>query len=168
LRRIQLAERDFVPPVVTVQAALHPWVAYGILPLFAFANAGVAFGAADLAAEALQPLVYAVAAGLLLGKPIGILAASAVAIRLRWCELPRDVGWPGLTLIALLGGIGFTMSIFIANLAFDSVAALESAKLGILVASVGAALLGLAFGRLAFRARVMDPATVRQAVRGGD
>jgi NhaA family Na+:H+ antiporter len=139
-----------VPPVVTVEAALHPWVAYAILPLFALANAGVALGATASGAESFATVGYGVAVGLLLGKPVGILCASALAVRLGWCELPPHVGWRGLFLVGLLGGIGFTMSIFIANLAFDSVAALETAKRGILVASGASALLALAFGKLTF------------------
>jgi Na+:H+ antiporter, NhaA family len=150
-RQIQLAQRDLMPPVVSVESALHPWVAYGILPLFAFANAGVTLTATDLAAESLRPVAYGIALGLLVGKPTGILLASAITIRLGWCALPPDVGWRGLSLIALLGGIGFTMAIFIANLAFDSPDALAAAKVAVVLASCLSAMAALGFGRLAFR-----------------
>jgi NhaA family Na+:H+ antiporter len=168
LRHIQLAERDLIPPVVTVEAALHPWVAYAILPLFAFANAGITLGATDLVADQARSVAHGVAVGLLLGKPVGILCASAIALRLRWCALPADVGWRGLILVGVLGGIGFTMSIFIANLAFDSVDALETAKLGILLASAASAVLGLALGKSMFHATVKASGAARPAVNQGD
>ena len=144
-------QRAAVPPVVALEAALHPWVAYGIMPLFALANAGVALAGADLATVLAAPVTQGIAFGLLLGKPIGILLASAIVIRLGWCALPDDVGWRGLTLVALLAGIGFTMAIFIATLAFPEGAALASAKLAILMASGLAAALALAYGKLSFR-----------------
>jgi NhaA family Na+:H+ antiporter len=153
---------------VTVEAALHPWVAYAILPLFAFANAGITLGATDLVADQARSVAHGVAVGLLLGKPVGILCASAIALRLRWCALPADVGWRGLILVGVLGGIGFTMSIFIANLAFDSVDALETAKLGILLASAASAVLGLALGKSMFHATVKASGAARPAVNQGD
>lgn len=153
LRGIQRAERDFVPPVVGVETALHPWVAYCVLPLFAFANAGVTLSGMNLDADHLRSVAYGVVAGLVIGKPLGILCASALAIRMRWCVLPHEIGWRGLSVVALLGGIGFTMAVFIANLAFESTEALASAKLAILIASAVSALLALAFGRLVFGRR---------------
>lgn len=152
IRQISTAQRDLLPPVVTVQEALHPWVAYGIMPLFAFANAGVALTGTDLSDAASRLVALGVGLGLLIGKPLGILLASAIAIKLRWCELPQEVGWRGLSLVALLGGIGFTMSIFIANLGFDSAAMLATAKLAILLASFLAAILALILGKWRFAA----------------
>jgi NhaA family Na+:H+ antiporter len=153
LRGIHRAERDLVPPVVSVETALHPWVAYAILPLFALANAGVTFSGASFGADHLRSIAYGVLAGLLVGKPLGILGASAIAIRMRWCDLPGDIGWRGLTVVALLGGVGFTMAVFIANLAFDSSEQLASAKLAVLIASAASAVIALAFGKSAFRKR---------------
>lgn len=149
LRQIQLAQRDLIPPAIGVQTALHPWVAYGIMPLFAFANAGVTLGGTSLTGESAS-VIYGVALGLLLGKPLGIVLASALTVRLGLSTLPDDVGWKGLLLVGVLGGIGFTMSIFIASLAFDSEHTLAAAKLAILLASGAAAVIGLGFGRVMF------------------
>jgi len=135
-------------PVVRVEAMLHPWVAFGIMPLFALANAGVSLQGLDLSAAAPLAVGAGIVSGLVLGKPIGIVLASITAVRLGLCALPEAVRWSHLVLIGLLGGIGFTMSIFIANLAFDDPGLLAAAKFAVLVASVLAATLGLLLGRL--------------------
>src|SRR5690606_3850616 len=88
LRQLRVAQREVVPPVVRVQAALHPWVAYGVMPLFALANAGVSLDGIDLSASGPQWVMMGVAVALILGKPIGILAASWAVIRMGWCSLP--------------------------------------------------------------------------------
>ena len=149
LRDIQQAQRDVIPPVVEVQSALHPWIAYGLMPLFAFANAGVTLDAADAGMD-VTPMVVGIVLALLLGKFLGIFGASAIAVRLGWCKLSDDVGWRGLCLAAMLGAIGFTMSIFIATLAFGEGALLESAKLAVLIASLLAALLSFALGKMLY------------------
>jgi Na+:H+ antiporter, NhaA family len=135
-------------PVVRVEAMLHPWVAFGVMPLFALANAGVSLQGVDLSATAPLAVGAGIVSGLVLGKPIGIVLASIAAVRLQWCALPEGVRWTHMVLIGLLGGIGFTMSIFIANLAFDDPALLAAAKFAVLVASALAATLGLVLGRL--------------------
>jgi NhaA family Na+:H+ antiporter len=135
-------------PVVRVEAMLHPWVAFGVMPLFALANAGVSLQGLDLSAAAPLAVGAGIVSGLVLGKPIGIVLASIAAVRLQWCALPEAVRWTHMVLIGLLGGIGFTMSIFIANLAFDDPALLAAAKFAVLVASALAATLGLLLGRL--------------------
>ena len=150
---LQLAQRNLVPPVVSVEGALHGWVAYGIMPLFALANAGVSFAGQSVGGESSATLAWGIGLGLLLGKPLGILGASAVTIRLGWCTLPDDVGWRGLVLIAFLGAIGFTMSIFIAALAFADETLLASAKLAVLAASGAAAIVSIAVGKAMFRAQ---------------
>ena len=144
-----LAGREPAPPVQRVQASLHPWVTFGVMPLFALANAGVALGSAGGAqpgAPGAGLLMAAVALALVAGKPLGVLLACWLAVRLRLCALPAGMGWGGLLLTGLLAGIGFTMAIFIATLAFDSAALLAAAKRGVLLASGLAALLGLAWG----------------------
>jgi len=146
LKSLRLAQRELVPPVVRVQGALHPWVAYGIMPVFALANAGVSLAGIDLGTQAQQWVMIAVALALVLGKPLGIVGVSWLMVRLGWCSLPAGVNWSSITLIGLLAGIGFTMSIFIANLAFMEPATLGAAKLGVLSASVIAAAVGLAWG----------------------
>ncbi|HEY0767499.1 MAG TPA: Na+/H+ antiporter NhaA [Steroidobacteraceae bacterium] len=135
-------------PVVRVEAMLHPWVAFGIMPLFALANAGVSLQGVNLSAAAPLAVGAGIVAGLLLGKPIGIVLASIAAVRLGLCALPEGVRWGHTVLLGLLGGIGFTMSIFIANLAFDDPGLLAAAKFAVLVASTLAAALGLLLGRL--------------------
>lgn len=145
LRQLRIAQRELLPPVTRVQLALHPWVAYGVMPLFALANAGVSLGGADLASAG-QPILLGVLLALVLGKPLGVISVSWLAVRLRWCELPPGVSWGGVCLVGLLAGIGFTMSIFIAMLAFADANLLEAAKLGVLAASLLSAVLGLAWG----------------------
>ena len=151
LKRLRLAQRELVPPVVRMQGTLHPWVAFGIMPVFALANAGVNLSGVDLSAEAPQWVMIAVAVALVVGKPLGIVSVSWLMVRLGWCALPAEVSWRSITLVGLLAGIGFTMSIFIANLAFVDPGALGAAKLGVLSASVIAALLGLAWGAYSIR-----------------
>lgn len=139
-----------LPPVIRVQKALHPWVAYGVMPLFALANAGVTMNNTVFLNEQSVYLVFAVMAALVLGKPLGICAMSFLAVRLRWCQLPARVSWQGILLIGLLAGIGFTMSIFIAMLAFSEPSLLNAAKFGVLLSSVIAAILGLLWGKIVF------------------
>jgi NhaA family Na+:H+ antiporter len=138
-------------PLVRIETALHPWVAFGIMPLFALANAGVALAGLDLGAAAQLAVTTGIVAGLVLGKPLGIVAAAIGAVRGGFCALPEAVRSSHLVLLGLLGGIGFTMSIFIANLAFESESLLAAAKFAVLVASTLAAALGLTLGRLALR-----------------
>lgn len=146
LRLLKRAQRELIPPVSRVQNALHPWVAFGVMPLFALANAGVTLGGVNLDLESSQRVLLGVFLALVVGKPIGVIAASALVVRLGWCRLPPEVTWSGVCVVGLLAGIGFTMSIFIANLAFDSENLLNAAKLGVLLASVVAAVIGLSWG----------------------
>lgn len=146
MRQLQLGQRELLPPVVRVQAALHPWVAYGIMPLFALANAGVSLDGLDLSAGEPGWVMAGVALALVLGKPLGVVGASWLVLRLGWCGLPPGVTWGGILLVGLLAGIGFTMSIFIATLAFSQAELLGAAKLGILLGSLVSAVGGLAWG----------------------
>ncbi|MEJ7933241.1 Na+/H+ antiporter NhaA [Sphingobium sp. AN558] len=129
-------------PLVRLEHRLHPFVAYGIVPLFGFANAGVSlagFGLFDL----LDPLPLGIALGLLLGKQIGIFGSVWLLVRLGWADRPRDAGWRQIYGVALLCGIGFTMSLFIGGLAFgEGSHHADAAKIGILSGSVASALLG--------------------------
>jgi NhaA family Na+:H+ antiporter len=146
LQKLKSMQRELVPPVVRVQIALHPWVAFGIMPVFALANAGVVFDQAALQAITGSTVSLGVILGLVLGKPFGIALASVLAVRLGIAALPPGVNGKGLIVVGCLGGIGFTMSIFIAQLAFADVATLDTAKMAVLIASTIAALLGLALG----------------------
>ncbi len=141
------------PLLRRLEHSLHPWVAFGILPLFAFANAGVSLEGLS-PSDLLHPLSLGVAGGLLLGKPVGVLALSALAVRLKLAALPEGVNWRLLLGTALLCGIGFTMSLFIASLAFEEGGApfLGLDRLGILLGSLlsgtaGFLVLRLALGR---------------------
>jgi len=146
LRQLRLAQRELLPPAVRVQMALHPWVAYGVMPLFALANAGVDLGGVDLSAQDSRWIMIGIALALVVGKPVGIIGVSWLMVRFGGCRLPPNVSWGGICLIGLLAGIGFTMSIFIAMLAFLDEHLLGAAKLGVLLGSVVAAMLGLGWG----------------------
>ena len=95
-----------------------------------------------------QSVMLGVFVGLLIGKPIGIVLASWAAVRVGWCQLPNELSWRGVWLVGFLGGIGFTMSIFIATLAFQDADLLGAAKLGVLAASACAGIAGLLVGKL--------------------
>ncbi|ABA06103.1 sodium/proton antiporter, NhaA family [Nitrobacter winogradskyi Nb-255] len=150
-RQLRLANREMLPPVVRVQTALHPWVAYGVMPLFALANAGVSVGGVNLFAGEAHLAMLGVGLALVVGKPLGVVGATWFMVRMGWCRLPPGVSWGGILLIGLLAGIGFTMSIFIAILAFADENLLAAAKLGVLLGSSVAALLGLGWGALYVR-----------------
>jgi NhaA family Na+:H+ antiporter len=124
-----------------MEHALNRPVAFVIMPLFAFANAGVRLSG-DVFASLSWRVVLGVALGLVLGKVLGIFAASWLAVRSRRAELPASVDWRRIFGVSWLGGIGFTMSLFIASLAFGPGALLDSAKVGILGASVVAGGMG--------------------------
>lgn len=145
LKEILQAQREILSPVQRIQASLHPWVAFGIMPLFALANAGVSFSGADLENAISQHVFIAVILALVVGKPIGVIFTSYLLVKLKWCDLPSGVSWSGVVLVGLLAGIGFTMSIFIATLAFHDPALLAASKLSVLCASGAAALLGLSW-----------------------
>jgi NhaA family Na+:H+ antiporter len=147
VRRLRDAEREMLPPVVRVQLSLHPWVAYGIMPLFAFANAGVRLNGVDFAESGVMTVSLAVACALILGKPLGILGFTWLVTIARLGALAPGVTWRGVLLIGCLGGIGFTMSLFIASLAFNETSLLAAAKLAVLVGSAAAGVVGLVLGR---------------------
>jgi len=134
-------------PVARVEAMLHPYVAFGIMPLFAFANAGVRLEGVEFSAGP-REVSTGIVLGLVLGKPTGIVLAALAAVRFKVAELPPSLRWSHLMLLGVLAGIGFTMSIFIANLAFDDPALLAAAKFAVLAGSAIAATLAVTLGRL--------------------
>lgn len=134
------ASEEVQAPLLRLEHGLHPIVASGIMPLFALANAGVALAGANLGTG--RSVTLGVAAGLVLGKPLGILGAAWVAVRVGWATLPNQVSWRMLHGAAWLGGIGFTMALFIAGLAFGSTPLHDAAKVGILMASALAGFAG--------------------------
>ena len=130
-------------PAQRLERDLQPWSAYLILPLFALANAGVRLGG-ESSAGLFTPVSMGIIFGLVLGKPLGISLFAWLVVRLGWAELPSEVSWPQFLSATFLAGVGFTMSIFIANEAFDDPALLAEAKVAIIVASLVAGLLGWA------------------------
>jgi Na+:H+ antiporter, NhaA family len=128
-------------PMLRLEHALIPWNRYLIMPVFALANAGVALGS-GAARSVVAPVSLGVICGLVIGKPIGIVLFSWLAIRTRLAGMLDGIGWCQIVGVGMLGGIGFTMSLFIANLAFGEAPALETAKVGILLASVVSGIAG--------------------------
>lgn len=142
---VRSTSSEIAPPVVRVEQALHPWVAYGIMPVFALANAGVGFGEMAFG-DGAQFVTLGIALALCAGKPIGVIGATWLAVRTGWCRLAPGVTWGAVCLVGLLAGIGFTMSIFIAMLAFNDAKLLDAAKVGVLLGSLIAVTLGLGWG----------------------
>ena len=138
LQQVARAAREAMSPLERHENALHPWMSFAIVPLFALANAGVAVELGDLG----SPIALAAALGLVVGKPLGIVAVSWLAVRIGIASLPQGVTWPILAAGGLLAGIGFTMALFIAGLALES-PHLEAAKVGVLLGSGISALFGM-------------------------
>ncbi len=143
--------RQVVPPAVRLDHALSPWVSFLILPVFALTNADVSLGATSFETVIESPVFLGVLLGLLLGKPIGIMAFSAFIIKIHAAELPKGANWMHMFGASVLGGVGFTMAIFVANLAFADASLIMTAKVGILCASTIAGVIG--FLILFFQAR---------------
>lgn len=131
----QVATEQSQTPLTRLEHTLHPWVAFFIMPVFALANAGVALGG-EIGATLTSPVTLGVILGLFFGKQIGILAAAWISTRTGLAVLPSGVNLRQIWGVSMLCGIGFTMSLFIAGLAFADAALLDSAKVGILAASL--------------------------------
>jgi NhaA family Na+:H+ antiporter len=138
LRQAGRAARETLSPVEQLEMKLHPWVAFAIMPVFALANAGVPISSAGL----YDPVSVAIFASLVLGKPVGVVFMSWLAVRSGLATRPEALSWPLLCAGAFLTGIGFTMSLFIAGLAY-SPTMLDAAKIGILGGSIVSAAVGL-------------------------
>lgn len=137
--RLAFAAKESASPLERLEGTLHPWVGFAIMPLFALVNAGVEFRPAAVT----DPIAFAVALGLLLGKPLGIVALSLLAVKLKLAQLPDGVTLRMLVAAGCLGGIGFTMSLFIANLGLAE-EHLDAGKCGILIGSGLSAVIGSA------------------------
>ena len=138
---IPMRARDGSQPLERMEHFLHPWVAFLVIPIFGFANAGVSLGGLEFA-DLLAPLPLGIALGLLIGKQLGIFGFAFIAVKTGLARLPENVGWRQIHGVSLLAAIGFTMSLFIGNLAFDSAAQVDAVKIGVLAGSVIAALAG--------------------------
>jgi len=139
-------------PLETLEHALHPWVAFAILPLFAFANAGLVLDGIGLH-DALAPLPLGIALGLVVGKPVGIVGAALVVREFGIARFPEGMDLRAMLGLGMLCGIGFTMSLFIAGLAYGGSQAYSDAVLGVLLASLVSAIAGLLWLRAALPAR---------------
>ncbi len=150
LHHVDMARREAMSPASSLIGMLHPWVAFGIMPLFALANAGVSLRGLSFDRGTTTVAVGA-AVGLVVGKPLGVLVASTLALRVGVARLPRGLSSRHLGVLGVVAGIGFTMSLFVAQLAFVDPAVLRAAKAGVLVASSVSALLSLLLGRALLR-----------------
>jgi NhaA family Na+:H+ antiporter len=149
--------RESVSVAERVEAALHPWTSYVAIPVFALANAGIPLSTDALRAAASSRVTIGVVLGLVAGKLVGVSAFTWLAVRLGIARLPDDLRWRHVLGLAALAGIGFTVSIFVAGLAFSDLALQDEAKVGVLVASVAAAALGSVLLRGAPAAPEEDP-----------
>ncbi|HEU4382950.1 MAG TPA: Na+/H+ antiporter NhaA [Anaeromyxobacteraceae bacterium] len=146
LQRIHRSRREALSPAENLIESFHPWVAFVIMPVFALANSGVTLQGLQLSEEPLRAL-GGIALGLVLGKPLGVLLACGLVLALGLARLPAGIGARHLAVLGQVAGIGFTMSLFIANLAYRDERLLAAAKIGVLGASALAGVLGLALGR---------------------
>ena len=162
LERVNFARREAIPPVTRLEVLLHPYVAFGIMPLFALANAGVSLHGIEFSTAGTMGIALGVGVGLVVGKPVGIVLFSWVAVKLGWAALPRGVTWGGLAVTGVVAGIGFTMALFIGALAFDDPSQLAVAKAAVLGASLLAGVLALLGGRWLLPAP--PPGVVRRTV----
>jgi Na+:H+ antiporter, NhaA family len=141
LHALDRAARKLEPPLQELEHTLNPWVVFAIMPLFALANAGLPLGGKALGALA-DPVALGILLGLVLGKQIGVTLFSWLAVRSGLAELPEGIGWRHVYGVGWLAGIGFTMSLFISDLAFEDGALMDKAKLGILAASLISGVVG--------------------------
>lgn len=140
LSALEVASTQVHVPLLRLEHALHGAVSYAIMPLFAFANAGVGLGNAT--GFALDRVAIGVVLGLVIGKPVGVMLFSWIAVKLNLASLPEDVSWRDIVGVGCLAGIGFTMSLFVGSLAFGESPQYDAAKVGILVGSAVAGMIG--------------------------
>lgn len=138
---LRTPDADLGSPLHRMEHALHPWVAFGVMPLFAFANAGVALAGLSFA-DLIAPIPLGIALGLFVGKQVGVLTFAWLGTRLGLYRLPEGIGWNQIYGIALLSGIGFTMSLFIGTLAFPDAEHAAAVRLGVLSGSILSAVAG--------------------------
>ncbi len=143
---------DEQSPLHKLEHDLHPWVAYLVLPLFAFANAGVSFAGLSLS-SLFSEITLGIALGLFVGKQVGVLAFSALAVAVKLARLPEGVSWAQIYGAACLTGVGFTMSLFIGTLAFDTADVLNEVRLGVLAGSILSGVVGYAVIRASLSSR---------------
>ena len=156
---IPLKEKDGQKSLAyRMEHALHPWVAFLILPIFAFANAGVSLAGISLS-DLTQPLPLGIAAGLFIGKQIGVFGFTWIAVKSGLARLPEGVGWHHVYGVACITGVGFTMSLFIGSLAFGAADTMNAVRLGVISGSILSGLFGFAVLRFAAKAQDTKAAT---------
>ena len=166
VQKLTHVTREVVPPATRLEHKLYPWVYFGILPLFALTNADVALGGVDVGALVSNTVLLGVFFGLVVGKPLGIMLFSFITVKLKIASLPENVNWMHMLGASILGGVGFTMAIFVANLAYDDEMLVMAAKLGILAASLVAGIAG--FALLFAQARLAEKRGVAYITTHGD
>jgi NhaA family Na+:H+ antiporter len=142
-------------PAHSLEHGLHPWVAYAILPIFAFANAGVSLKGLSLE-MLLHPITIGIAAGLFFGKQIGIMLLTAMCVFMKISKLPKNVNWGQYYAMTLLTGIGFTMSLFIGTLAFDNIDNQTFVRLGVIIGSLLSGISGYILLRITCKKLVIN------------
>ena len=156
VERIEKLSSRTEGPLERLEDLVHPWVSFAILPIFALANAGIVFSSDSLSDALASNVTLGVALGLLVGKPLGVLGMTWLAVRTGLGELPSGVGWRHILGVGFLAGIGFTVAIFVAAIAFDSPAVVDQAKMGIFGASLMAGAAGYLFLRF-MGSRTLEP-----------
>lgn len=151
IHKILQNSKSMNPLLHNMEEGLHMWVTFIIMPLFALANAGVAVDTGVFSSLHFPPVMKGIFFGLLFGKPMGIFLFSWLAVKLKLAQLPENTKWIQILALGIVGGIGFTMSIFIDNLAFDNSVYVAEGKLAVLTTSFCAAVLGLLALRLLYR-----------------
>ncbi len=151
LHEFEAAVRRSEAPLERLEHLIHPWVVFAIVPIFALANAGVEVTSAAFEGAIQSPVTYGVMLGLVLGKPIGIFLATWIAVRTGLAALPNGVSYAHILGVGMIAGLGFTVSLFVTDLAFDDALLIDEAKLGILAGSILAGVAGLVFLRLAVK-----------------
>ena len=145
---IESSCRNILTPLQRFENGLHPWVAFLIIPLFALSNAGVSLSGLSFLEALLSKVSLGIIIGLFIGKQVGIFGFSFLAVKLKLASLPEGINWKNLYGAGILTGIGFTMSLFIAGLAFKNPALLDLSKIGVLTGSIISGVLGFLFLRL--------------------
>ncbi|RYZ56416.1 MAG: Na+/H+ antiporter NhaA, partial [Proteobacteria bacterium] len=162
LDSVETARKEAISPVDRLLHSFHGAVAYIIMPLFALANAGVPLGKASMDGDG-SFVFWGVLVGLVIGKPLGILLISWLAVKCKIATLPTGVHWSGVTVVGLCAGIGFTMAFFVAQLAFPPGPSLETAKLAILSASVLAAFAAFVYGMIILKSGPIEGAALSES-----
>jgi len=145
LSQLEMLTRGTESPLDRLEHSLAPWSSYVIVPIFALANAGVALSGDMVSNAVSSPVTLGVAMGLVFGKPIGVLLAAWLAVRVGLAQFPRGVNLHHMVGVGLLAGIGFTVSLFVTGLAFDDPALIDEGKVGILAASTIAGIVGFTY-----------------------